>query len=64
MDYLLVIFATLAIATVVLSVGIVMTRSPQQNLRSVFGESLGWGAGLFLSYSAAILVFEFSLVAG
>lgn len=64
MDYLLVLFVNLAIASVVLSVGIVLTRSPQQDIRNVLGESMGWGAGLFFSYSAAILMFEYFLMAG
>lgn len=63
MDYLFAIFATLAIAAVVLSAGIVMTRGPREDLRSTINESLIWGGGLFLSYSAAILTFEVVLAA-
>jgi hypothetical protein len=47
----------------VLSAGIVLTKGTREDLRSTINESLIWGGGLFLSYSAAILAFEVVLAA-
>lgn len=63
MDYLFAIFAAPAIAAVVLSAGIVMTRGPREDLRSAINESLIWGGGMFLSYGVAIVTFELVLAA-
>lgn len=56
MHYLFAIPAALVSGMIILMVGILVTREPEQSLQSAFHEGLAWGIGLILSFSAEILM--------
>lgn len=56
MDYLSSMLSELLIAVGILMVGILICRGPKQTLQSSLAESMAWGAGTLLSFSAEILV--------
>lgn len=56
MDHLFSMLPLLIMAMSLLMLGILISRSPKQNLCSAIAESLGWGLGFLLSFSAEILL--------
>jgi len=59
MDHLSSMLTVLLIAVGILMAGILISRGANQSLRSAFSESLAWGAGCLLSFSAEILVLAY-----
>lgn len=57
MNYLLSMLAVLVTGMIVLMVGILITREPEQSFKSALNESLAWGTALFLSFGAGSLTF-------
>lgn len=59
MDYLFSMLSALLIAVGILMAGILISRGAKQSLRSAFAESLAWGTGCLLSFSAEILILAY-----
>ena len=52
----MVMLSTLAIGTIVLMFGILVSKEPDQSLACTLRSSLAWGAGFFLSMCVQVLV--------
>lgn len=52
----MVMLSTLAIGTIVLMFGILVSREPDQSLTCTLRSCLAWGTGFFLSMCVQVLV--------
>ena len=56
MNYLFSMVVVLLVGAVILMVGILMDREPDQSFQDAFKDSVAWGAGFFIFFSVEFWV--------